>query len=109
MTSIRKFKVTVTQTTEVEVSIDTDSFDAQAMKEFRKSFYDFATYEDHAEHIAQYVARFGKRSFIEGYADVKYDGKYINFSSDGLTDLYDIDIHVGDEDVETECEEIKPG
>lgn len=73
MTSIRKFTVEVTQT--IEVSLDADKFDAAFMAEFRESFFDFDTIEEHAEHIAQQQARgvidvsYQGGEFIEGYGD----------------------------------------
>ena len=70
MTDNRTYRVEVTQT--VEVTLDEASFDETFMREFRESFYDFDTIEEHAEHIAQLQAR-GlidtevRPEFIEGY------------------------------------------
>lgn len=64
----RTFRVAVTQT--VEVKLDASKFDEAFMAEFRESFYNFDTIEEHAEHIAQLEARglIGEwKPFIEGY------------------------------------------
>lgn len=65
------FTVEVTQI--VEVKLDAAKFDDAFMAEFRASFYDFDTIEEHAEHIAQLQARglidvsYRSGEFIEGY------------------------------------------
>ena len=102
----KTFKVTVTLTTDVVVEIDTDSFNEAAMEEFRQSFYKFTTYEQHARHIAQYVVRFDNPGFLEGYGPVKYDGKIKTWETD-REPIYDINLKVGEEGVETEIEEVQ--
>ena len=102
----RTFNVTVTRTTDVVVEIETDSFDEAAMAEFRASFYPFTTYERHAEHIAQYAVRFDSPGFLEGYGPVKYNGKIKTWDTD-REPTYDINLIVGEEDVDEDCEEVK--
>jgi hypothetical protein len=69
----RTYRVDVTQT--IEVTLDASAFDETFMAEFRDSFYDFDTIEEHAEHIAQMQARgvidvsYQSGEFIEGYGD----------------------------------------
>ena len=60
-------KVQVTST--VEVTIDELKFDAAFMQEFRESFYNFTTLDDHIEHLGQMYARglYENGDFIEGY------------------------------------------
>jgi hypothetical protein len=70
---VRKYRVEVTQT--IEVALDPAKFDDAFMAEFRDSFYDFDTIEEHAEHIAQMQARgvidvsYQSGEFVEGYGD----------------------------------------
>lgn len=66
---MKTFQVEVTQI--VTVVVDETKFDEAFMEEFRASFYQFDTLEEHVEHLAQLEARglidvFGER-FIEGY------------------------------------------
>lgn len=65
---MKTFTVEVTQT--VTVTLDETKFDETFMKEFRESFYQFDTLEEHAEHLAQLEARGlvdDYEPFIEGY------------------------------------------
>jgi len=63
---IRKFRVIVTQ--EVIVTLDAEKFDEAFMQEFRESFFNFDTLEEHAEHIGQLEARgLWSEDFTEGY------------------------------------------
>lgn len=69
---MKTYRVEITQT--IEVTLDEAKFDEAFMAEFRESFFDFDTLEEHAEHIAQLYARglwedsLGNR-FIEGYGE----------------------------------------
>lgn len=69
---MKKFSVTVTQ--EVIVELDETKFDEKFFIEFRESYYNFLTLEQHIEHLAQLGAR-GLISmidpFIEGYGPAK--------------------------------------
>lgn len=63
----RTIEVEVRQT--VEVQLDESKFTEQFMAEFRREFYDYATIEQHARHLAT-LYTFGMVSdFIEGYGD----------------------------------------
>lgn len=65
---MKTYRVTVLQT--VNVTLDETKFTPAYLAEFRESFYSFYTIEQHAEHLAQLVAR-GivdvTSRFIEGY------------------------------------------
>lgn len=77
------FEVIVTQGTNVEV--DETRFTDEWMAEFRESFYDFYTMEDHIEHLASGFARglWDNYSFIEGYGPAKEFGiKFTSFYTD---------------------------
>jgi len=58
----------------VLVTLDETKFTPEFMQEFRESFYDFWTIEQHAAHIAQLAARglrdFSHNDFVEGYGVV---------------------------------------
>lgn len=66
-------KLTVEVTQLVEVELDESKFDEAFMEEFRQSFYQFDTIEEHAEHLAQIHARgvieldSYTPEFVEGY------------------------------------------
>jgi hypothetical protein len=69
-----KLKVIVSQ--DIEVEVDESKFTPEFMEEFRRSFYDFHTVEDHVCHLAQLYARglineFNPNHFIEGYGPIK--------------------------------------
>ncbi|GLO66228.1 hypothetical protein [Oceanobacillus kimchii] len=71
---MRKFECRVVREDQYEVEFDEAVCNEEWMEEFRKSFYDFYTLEDHAEHIAQCRARHG-RGIIEGYGVPLENGK----------------------------------
>lgn len=56
---------------EVSVEIDETKFDEAFMAEFRKSFFQFDTVQEHVEHIAQLEARGLLQDFTEGYGPIK--------------------------------------
>lgn len=56
------------------VEFDEEVCNEKWMEDFRSVFYDFYDLSEHAEHIAQYRARFG-RGFIEGYGIPLENGK----------------------------------
>lgn len=60
--------------TELSIEVDETKFTEEWMAEFRKSFYQFYTVQDHVEHLAQLQARGivelpDSRAFIEGYGN----------------------------------------
>lgn len=63
---MESYQCEVERTEKYVVEFDESICNEQWMKDFRSVFYDFDSLEEHAEHIAQYRARFG-RGFIEGY------------------------------------------
>jgi hypothetical protein len=57
---------------EVLVEVDESKFTDEFMKEFRDSFYDFNSIDDHILHLAQLYARGiadSRNGFIEGYGE----------------------------------------
>ena len=112
--AIRTFKCTVTRTDKYEIELDDSELDGDYMKVFREGFYDFYSLEEHAEYLAQYIARFGT-GFIEGYGVVPINGKlpypYKNDEryNDKLSKkelAININIISDDDDCEVEVEEI---
>lgn len=70
---MKKFKVRVERVDEYEIEFDENIINKEYIEDFKKYFYSFDTLEEHAEHIAQFRARFGER-FIEGYGNVMVNG-----------------------------------
>lgn len=79
---MKKFKCTVTRTDEYEVEIDENIINEEWMEHFRSYMYDFDELSEHAEHLAQFQARFGEHDFIEGYGHVKRNGKLLHSRED---------------------------
>lgn len=78
--------VVVSQT--VEVTLDESKFTPEFMAEFKRSFYEFDTIDEHRKHLAQLHARglCDDFSFIEGYGRAQDMG--IGFSiSDGEEEI----------------------
>lgn len=63
---MKKFECRVEREDKYTVEFDESICNEEWMKQFREHFYNFHTLEEHAEHIAQFRARFGSK-FIEGY------------------------------------------
>lgn len=70
-------------TSSVTVELRDEAFTEDFMQEFRRMFFPFFNKEDHAEHIAQLMARelmspvsgeAGASQFVEGYGPI---GKYV--------------------------------
>lgn len=103
---MRKFKCVVTRVDEYEIEIDDKKFNEEWMRNFKECMYDFDTYENHAEHIAQFRARFGCR-FIEGYGTPLENSKKPFFVKDEEVEKgININIISEDNDCEVEVEEI---
>lgn len=104
---MKRFKTTVTRTDEYIIEIDENIITEEWMEDFAKYFYGFDTYEEHAEHLAQYKARF-EQSFIEGYGEVLINGKP-HWSVENKEDVnkgINIIVKSEDRDCEVEVEEI---
>lgn len=66
-------QVDVTQ--RIEVTIDETKFNEAFLSEFRDSFYDFHSTDDHIKHLAQMTARgimngFSSSEFVDGYGPI---------------------------------------
>ncbi len=71
---MKNFNCEVERVDDFRVELDANVLTEQWMADFRKDFYDFYTLKEHAAHIAQHRARFG-RGFIEGYGIPLENGK----------------------------------
>lgn len=71
---MKKFKVKVERVDEYVIEFDENVINKEFIDNFKEYLYDFDTLEEHAEHIAQFRARFGER-FIEGYGNVMVNGR----------------------------------
>lgn len=102
--NVKTFKCYVQREDKYKVEFDESVINEKWMEEFRQVFYNFHTLEEHAEHIAQFRARFGRR-FIEGYgiplengeipigADEKQVNKAINIIVISEDDDIDVDAY----------------
>ncbi|APH20906.1 TPA: hypothetical protein ACXDAY_002173 [Clostridium botulinum] len=101
---MKKYKCVVHRTDEYEIEIDDKQLDEKWMKNFRECMFDFDTYEEHAEHIAQMRARFGE-GFIEGYGNPLIDGEKPWFcDKDEVNETININVVSEDSPYETEVE-----
>jgi len=110
---MKRFKTTVTRTDEYIIEIDENVIDEQWMDDFRHVFFDIYDLEEHAEQLAQMRARIGE-GFIEGYGNVKVNGKlpwYVSQKEKDsrlpCEDAFNIIIKSEDNDCEVEVEEIE--
>jgi hypothetical protein len=71
---MKKFECIVERVDKYAVEFDENIINEEWMKNFRKYMYDFFSLEEHAEHIAQFRARFGSK-YIEGYGVPLENGK----------------------------------
>jgi len=104
---MKRFKTTVTRIDEYIIEIDENIIDEEWMKDFKRYFYGFDSYEEHAEHLAQYRARF-EQSFIEGYGEILINSKKSwNVKDENEVQKgINIIIESEDNDCEVEVEEI---
>ncbi len=74
---------TVTVVQSIRVTVDERKFTPEFMREFRDSFYDFDTLNEHIMHLGQLCARgiVDDFSFIEGYGRANLMG--IKFVAEG--------------------------
>ena len=60
--------------TTVNIKVDESQFTDEFMREFRRSFYEFYTAQDHIEHLAWIVSQSGGvPRLIEGYGYIPED------------------------------------
>ncbi len=71
MGEIRKFRVSVVQEAEVEVTLDASKFTPEFQAEFASFITPMPTIEEHAEHLAWIYARDEHLGFVEGYGEVR--------------------------------------
>lgn len=102
---MKRFKTTVTRTDEYIIEFDENIINDEWMADFRKSFYRFDSYEEHAEHIAQIRARIGE-GFIEGYGNTMIEGEPPWWSVKNYEKGINIIVKSEDQDCEVEVEEI---
>ena len=88
---------------------DENKFNEEWIKDFKRHFYDLNSFEEHAEYIAQFRARFEK-SFIEGYGVPLVDGEIpwdVNTDTDHIEKGINIIIESEDEQCEVEVVELE--
>ncbi len=104
---MKKFKCVVTRTDEYIIEIDENKINQEWMDNFSNHFYEFKTLEEHAQHIAQYRARFPEDTLIEGYGIPLVNGDIPLYAIGNLTEKgINIRIISEDEDCEVEVDEL---
>jgi hypothetical protein len=104
---MKRFKCVVTRTDEYIIDIDESKLNEEWMKAFREVFYNFHDLDEHAEHIAQYKARYNSDTFIEGYGTPLVNGKKPAFGDErSLQPGINIRIISEDEDCEVDVVEL---
>ncbi|MFJ7950374.1 hypothetical protein ACIQZG_02480 [Lysinibacillus sp. NPDC096418] len=102
---IKKFEVEVVRTDKYVIEIDDAVMNESWMEDFYQQMYEFDSLAKHAEHIAQYRARFNNGSFyggfIEGYGEIALHGKV---RQDAKWHFPAVNIAKADEDDDIEVE-----
>lgn len=94
------FECTVERIDKYKIEFDETVCNEQWMEDFRKVFYNFHTLEEHADHIAQFRARFGER-FIEGYGIPLENGEVPYWAEkDKVNHAINIVVKSEDEDID---------
>ena len=102
---MKRFKCKVIREDEYIIEIDEDILNKDFLENFKRYFYNIDTYEEHAEHIAQFRARFGA-GFIEGYGYTKVNDR-LPLSANGEESGININIISEDYYIEVETEEME--
>lgn len=84
MSDKAKFSKVIQYTQAVRVTVDRSMFTDEFLAEFRESFYDFDTIDDHLKHLGQLFCRglaSETDSYIEGYGEpsrfgIKFEMEY---------------------------------
>lgn len=71
---MRKFKCEVERTDEFTIEFDESVMNDEWLKDFKDTFFDFDTLEEHAEYISEYLSEY-RNEFIEGYGIPLENGK----------------------------------
>jgi len=101
-----KYESQVERTDTFKVELDETVLTDKWMADFREVFFDFYTLEEHAEHIAQHRARFG-RGFIEGYGIPLENGKKHPMADEKETNrAINIIVVSEDNDINVETDEV---
>lgn len=120
---MKKFRVTVTRTTEYEVTVDETKWNYEHRKHFEQYFWDLEDYEDpdenpdveaaagFAQGLAERSIRLGVNEFIEGFGKCAHDeesAKLWNSKDYHKDDQYTDGLYIEevDDDVESEIEDI---
>jgi hypothetical protein len=104
---MKRFKCKVTRVDKYIIEFDEEKIDEEWMEAFRSYMYNFYDLEEHAEHIAQFRARFNQ-PYIEGYGVPLVDGEVPPFANtDQIRDGINIKIISEDDDIEVDVIELK--
>ena len=123
---MKKFRVTVTRTTEYEVTVDETKWGSEEQKDFERYLWDLPIYSDNHDNpdvkaaggfamaLAEQTSRLGRGTFIEGFGKCGTDKEavdYWNKQQDHKDDQYTDGLYISetDDNIETEIEEVKEG
>lgn len=96
-----KFECSVERKDKYVIELDETFFTEEWMDGFRGHFFDYYTLDEHAEHIAQHRARYG-RDHIEGYGIPLENGKVPYWADEKeVNKAINIKILSEDEDIDT--------
>ncbi len=96
---MKKFECTVTREDKYIIEIDENVLNDEWMVDFRKYFYSFHDLSEHAEHIAQFRARYRDNFyFIKGYGTPLVNGRKPAFTDENFIQKA-INIRIVSEDV----------
>lgn len=106
----RKFKVTVTKTTEFEVEFDEEAWSKKNIDEWKKVFYDVDDLEDVATKFGPMYANEGPGVFIEGFGVPLENGCIPipqRLTAEGMKEVNsNINVKEFTEDYDTDVEEV---
>ncbi len=101
---MKSFKCDVERIDKYVIEFNEDVCDEEWMADFRDYFYNFYDLEEHAEHIAQFRARFGS-GFIEGYGIPLENGKVPYWADEGkVNEAINIKIISEDSDIHVDVD-----
>lgn len=121
---MKKFRVTVTRTTEYEVTVDDTKWGSEAQKDFERYMWDLPHYSSDdgnpdveaaggfAKALAEQSIRLGVNTFIEGFGKCGTDKElvdYWNRQPHHKDDQYVDGLYISeeDDDIESEIEEME--
>ena len=108
---MKKYKVTVTRTTEYEVEVDENIYTEENRESWEHTFWNLdgdEPTESFARGLAEQSIRLGVNEFIEGFARVMENKEQAERYKEHCDDINDnMFIREVDDYIESECEEVE--